>query len=96
MAREDARLKFNETNPGAARSWDIYNRVVKPTLKREDDWKFVAIDILSEDFELDVNSLEANARLRLRRPNGDFWVERVGELTAYRHGWHGDDHESPP
>jgi hypothetical protein len=91
-----SREEFNKTNAGAARSWDIYNRVVKPTLKREDDWKFVAIDILSEDFELDVNSLEANARLRLRQPNGDFWTERVGEQTALRHGWHGNDHESPP
>ncbi len=96
MAREDDRLKFNATNPGAARSWDIYNRLVKPTLKREDDWMFVVIDIDSEDYELDKNALVANDRIRLRRPEGNFWVERVGELATFRHGWRGDDHESPP
>lgn len=84
------------THPGAIRSWEIYKRVIKPTLKAEDDWKFVSIDILSEDFELDHDELLANERLRLRRPNGDYWCERVGEYTAGRHGWHGDDHESPP
>ena len=91
-----ARETFNRAYPGAQRSWDIYERVVKPTLKLEDDWKYVSIDIDSEDFEIDENALTANDRLRLRRPNGDFWLERVGEFTAFRHGWHGDDHESPP
>ena len=84
------------TDPGGIRSWDIYQRLVKPALKREDDWKYVVIDIDSEDFELDADALAANERLRLRRPNGDYWVERVGEHASCRMGWHGDDHESPP
>jgi hypothetical protein len=79
---------------GHRRSRDIYTRVVKPTLKREDDWKFVAIDILSEDFEMDASCLAAADRLRLRRPNAQLWLERVGEPATFRHGWHGP-HESP-
>ena len=84
------------TDPGGIRSWDIYKRVVKPTLKVEDDWKFVIIDIDSEDFELDQRAILASDRLRQRRPEGDFWCERVGEFTASRHGWHAVEHESPP
>ena len=83
-------------DPGGRRAWDIYTRVVKPTLKFEDDWKYVVIDILTEDYEIDADDLAANERLRLRRPDGDFWLERVGEHASCRMGWHGDDHESPP
>ncbi|MBY0228013.1 MAG: hypothetical protein K2W96_01905 [Gemmataceae bacterium] len=84
------------THPGAIRSWEIYKRVVKPTLKAEDDWKFITIDIISEDFEIDHDPIVAYERLRQRRPDGDFWGERVGEFTASRQGWHADEHESPP
>jgi len=90
------RAEIHRADPGARRSWDIYNRVVKPTLKREDDWKYVIIDIDSEDYEMDANAMQASDRIRLRRPAGNFWLERVGELTGMKHGWHGDDHESPP
>lgn len=81
---------------GHRRSRDIYTRVVKPKLKREDDWKFVVIDILSEDYEMDVNAMAASDRLRLRRPNGQLWLERVGEATPLRHGPFRNVHESPP
>ena len=96
---KDVGMKGNEpvrTHPGAIRSWEIYKRVVKPILKAEDDWKYVIIDIDSEDFEIDHDSLAASHRLRKRRPNGDLWEERVGEFTSCRMGWHGNDHESPP
>ncbi len=73
---------------------EIYARVIKPRLKPEDDWKFVSVDVLSEDFEMDHDSIAAIDRLRARRPNGQFWGGRVGEPAACRMGWHGP-HESP-
>ncbi len=76
------------------RGKEIYARIVKPKLKKEDDWKFVSVDILSEDYEMDHDDGAACDRLRLRRPQGFFWGGRVGEPAACRMGWHGP-HESP-
>ena len=76
------------------RGKEIYARVVKPKLRKEDDWKFVSVDILSEDYEMDHDAGAASDRLRLRRPKGFFWGGRVGEPAAYRMGWSGP-HESP-
>ena len=66
------------------RGKEIYERVVKPRLKPEDDRKFVSVDILSEDYELDHDGDAVIDRLRLRRPQGFFWGGRVGRPTAYQ------------
>jgi hypothetical protein len=66
---------------GHRRSREIYERFVKPTLKPEDDWQFVTIDIHSGDYEMDHDSIASADRLRLRRPNGS---------VLARAGWGGD------
>jgi hypothetical protein len=63
---------------------DILDRQVRPALKPHDDNKFVAIDILSNDFELDEDDYAAVTRLRMRRPAGELWLGRVGQPAAYR------------
>ena len=61
-----------------------YQRVVNPVVRPEDYGKFAVIDVLSDDFELDTDDYAASQRLRARRPDGDFWLSRVGYATAGR------------
>ena len=61
-----------------------FDRHVRPTLRPEDDGKFVAIDIGSGDYELDEDDYAAVARLRSRRPSAEVWLGRVGQPAAYR------------
>ena len=63
---------------------EVYHRVVVPTLHTEDHGKYVAIDVISEDYEMDSDDYTASQRLRARCPTGEFWLMMVGFPTAYR------------
>jgi hypothetical protein len=63
---------------------EVYDRKVRPTLRPEDDFKFVAIDVESEEFEIDPDDYTAVMRLLARLPEADTWLERVGQPAAYR------------
>jgi hypothetical protein len=65
---------------------DIYERCVKPTLRPEDDGKFVAIDVDTEAFEIDVDDYTATMRLRQRYPQAEMWLACVGQAATYRLG----------
>lgn len=64
----------------------IYEREVKPTVRDEDEGKFVAIDIETGEYELDVDELLAGDRLRERVPDPQVWLRKVGNLHARRIG----------
>ncbi len=70
----------------ARRGDEIYNRVVRPLLKKEDERKFVVIDIETEAFEIDSDELAASDRLLSRYPNAQVWVTQVGSRYARRFG----------
>ncbi len=53
---------------------DIFDRQVRPALRPEDDGKFVAIDVETGDYEVDVDDYAAVARLRARKPAADIWL----------------------
>ena len=63
---------------------EILDRRVKPSLRPEDDGKFVAIDVQSEDHEIDEDDYAAVSRLLARTPAADVWLGRVGQPAAYR------------
>ena len=63
---------------------EIFERVVRPALKPEDDGKFVGIDVATSDYEIDEDDYTAVMRLRARHPSGEFWLERVGQPAACR------------
>ena len=65
---------------------DIFNRHVCPTLRPEDHGKFVAIDVETEDFEVNDDDYAALANLRSRRPDAEIWLMRAGYPAAYRMG----------
>lgn len=70
----------------AALGQDIFEKRVRPSVRAEDDGKFVAIDVDSGDFEIDEDDYAAVARLRSRKPAADIWLMRAGFPTTYRIG----------
>jgi hypothetical protein len=70
----------------ALRATKLFDRQVRPRLRAEDAGKFVAIDLSSGEFELDVDDYTAVARLRERLPTADVWLARSGFPAACRIG----------
>ena len=70
----------------ARRGQEVYERVVRPGLRPEDDGKFVAVDIETADYEVDVSDYQAVERLLARLPTAQVWLARAGQATAYRLG----------
>ena len=64
----------------------IFDRRIRPALKPEDHGRFVAIDVDSQEYEVDEDDYEAVARLRARQPQADIWLMRAGFPTTYRMG----------
>jgi len=65
---------------------DLFDQKVRQTLRPEDDGKFVAIDVVTGDFEMDEDDYAAVACLRARRPAAEVWLIRAGYPTTYRMG----------
>ena len=70
----------------AKRGQTIFDREIAGAVRPEDDGKFVAIDIDSEDFELDKDDYAATERLLVRHPDAQIWLIRIGDEAAYRIG----------
>ena len=62
----------------ARRGDAIYDRVVKPVVKKTDKGKFVAIDIESGEFEIDADEMAACDRLEARVPDPQIWLDACG------------------
>jgi hypothetical protein len=72
----------------------IYERDIAPHLKPADKGKYVAIDIETGEYEIDLDSLTASRRLRDRIPDSQTWMVRVGYKYTRRFGWHKQPAES--
>jgi hypothetical protein len=70
----------------ARRGDAIYDSDVRPRLKAEDDGKFVAIDIETGAYEVEVDELAACDRLRARVPQAQVWLVRAGSPYVHRFG----------
>jgi hypothetical protein len=70
----------------AHRGDSIYENTVRGKLKPEDEGKFVAIDIDTSEYEIDVDELAACDRLRTRLPRAQIWMVRVGSRSVHRFG----------
>jgi hypothetical protein len=70
------------------RAEEVYDRVVRPTLRPEDDGKFVVVAFEADDFEVDADEYAAFRRLQARRPGARLWLMRTGPEPAYRIRWH--------
>ncbi len=77
----------NRTRDELAKLGDeIFDRQVKPSLRPEDEGKFVAIDVESGDFEINEDDYTAVMRLRTRKPTADMWLLQVGYPATCRIG----------
>ncbi len=65
---------------------EVFDRRVRPLLRPEDDGKFVAVDVVTGDYELDDDDYAAVSRLRARKPAAEIWLTRAGQAAAYRIG----------
>ncbi len=65
---------------------EIFDRQVKPSLKPEDNGKFVVIDVDTGDYEINEDDYTAVMRLLERKPEADGWLMRVGFRAACRIG----------
>lgn len=65
---------------------EIFDQQVKPSLRPEDDGKFVAIDVDVGDYEIDEDDYTAVMRLKSRKPDAEVWLARAGYPTTCRIG----------
>ena len=63
---------------------EAFERWVRPSLRPEDDGKFIAIDIDTGNHEIDEDNYTAVMRLRTRNPGAEIWLERAGQPAAYK------------
>jgi hypothetical protein len=70
----------------ARRGDTVYERDVRPHLGPQDNGKFVAVDIETGGYEIDADELAACNRLRVRIPDAQIWMVRVGARFVYRFG----------
>jgi hypothetical protein len=62
----------------------VYDRIVRPVLRPEDDGKYVAVAYEVGDFEIDSDDYAATGRLLARHPRARVWLMRAGRQAAYR------------
>lgn len=63
---------------------DIYRRTIRSKVMPQHKGEFLVLDIVTGDYEVDKDDLQAHWRLRARRPDGVFYGLRVGYTTAYK------------
>jgi len=72
----------------ARRGDAIYEKELCPVLEKDNDGKFVAIDIETGAYEVDDDELAASDRLLTRVPNAQIWLRRIGSRYARHFGSH--------
>jgi hypothetical protein len=70
----------------AQRGDAIYKNDVRPQLKPDDEGKFAAIDIESGMYEVNEDELVACDKLRVRVPEAQIWMVRIGSRYVHRFG----------
>ena len=56
----------------------IYRERIRPSLTDADIGKFVHIDLNSGDYEIDVDDVSGDLKLRARKPGSRYYGRRVG------------------
>jgi hypothetical protein len=62
----------------ALRGKAIYERDIRPLVEAENHGKYVAIDIDTGAWEMDASETAAGDRLRVRVPDAQTWMMRIG------------------
>jgi len=75
-----------QLNAIAHRAHTLYDNTIRAQVEPEHIGEFLAVDVESGDYELDSEALAATQRVRGRRPDGVFFLLRVGYPAAYSLG----------
>jgi hypothetical protein len=62
---------------------DIYHREIRDKVMPQHKGKFLVLDVESGDYEISDDDLTGTEILRKRRPEGVFFLLRIGYTTAY-------------
>jgi len=65
---------------------EIYESRVRSLVESDNHNKFVAIDLETEDFEVDMKEIAACDRLEARHPDAQIWIVRIGSRHVRRFG----------
>ena len=66
----------------------IYRRKIRPLMSEKDIGKFVYVDVISGEYEIAENMLDATHKLRKRVPEACGYMIRVGYSAPIFLGWH--------
>ena len=61
----------------------IYAERIAPHLSADDTDKFLMVDILTGEYEIDTDDIAAEERLLARQPDALIYQIRIGSATAY-------------
>lgn len=70
----------------AERGQALYDREIRDKLESSARGKLLVLDIETGDYEIDRDEVAAVKRAQEKRPQGVFYILRVGYPTAYRLG----------
>lgn len=84
-----------ETREVVRRGEEIYARAIKPKLVPQDEDQFLAIDVDSEDYDLDADDWTACEKVKRRRPGARLYLMRVGHPAAHSLGFRAAGREGP-
>ncbi len=62
----------------------LYNDQIRPIVEEANKGKFLIIDVVSGDYEIDGDDLTACERLLTRHPYGAVFGVRIGYNSAYK------------
>ncbi|WP_373540364.1 hypothetical protein [Chamaesiphon sp.] len=83
--RANARVKSDREI--AKRGRDLYDRSLRTQVEvRDNIGKIIAIDIITGNYEIDDNLLEASDRLLSQFSDAAIWIERIGFNAVYAVG----------
>jgi hypothetical protein len=67
----------------------LYDQQIRSKVEASHKGKFLALDIETGAYEIDVNELTALKRAKAKNPDAALYILRVGYPTAYRVGGRG-------
>lgn len=82
------RYSDHTTETTATRGKTIYQRL-RDEVEPHHNGKFLAIDIETEDYEIDLNGTVAVTRLLAKHPDAVIYLLKIGHRAAYRMGFRG-------
>lgn len=80
-------MPANLSNEEIARlGLERYTRDIQARVEAESSGRFLVLDVITGDYEIDEDDLTASDRLLARRPDALLYGIRIGHPAAYRIG----------